>query len=243
MRSILFALALLCFNLLSAQDTLKLAVDNPGPRVGDEVELSFSFDFFSDHLKSQLNSEVEMKSSLSAFGSNSDKLIRRIEFTKQGKRTIGPFKFGFNGKTLTTDSISFDVAEKLPFEEGVWIRLISDYQDNKLLIVEQLVKNESDYSDNKNGFSYTIGGKMDEKTELVEIEEVSENGLEITFRSSKSKTRTKDGGDTYAAGLTYSFKKYQIEFDESFDGPFTLKKKHLINLPKKTSFDNIVISR
>ena len=234
---------LLCFNLLSAQDTLRLLVDNPEPRIGDKVELSFSFNFFTDELKNQLDDEVEMTNSSSVFGGQSDKFTRVIEFKRAGKHTIGPFKFDFNGRIIMTDSIVIDVAEKLPFEEGIWIRLTSDQEGNNFLIVEQLIENESDYSKNKDEFSYTVGGNMDDKTEFAEIEEVSENGVEINFRQSRSNTRTNDSDDIFAPGLSYSFKKYQIEFDNDYNGTFTLKKKHLKNFPKNTSYTEINISK
>lgn len=243
MRFIFLMAGLLCFNLLSAQDTLRLLVDNPEPRIGDEVELSFSFNFFTDDLKSQLSDEIEMTNSSSVFGGQSDKFTRVIEFKRAGKHKIGPFKFDFNGRMIMTDSIVITVAEKLPFEEGVWIRLTSDQEGNKFLIVEQLIKNQSDYSENEDGFSYTVGGKMDDNTEFVEIDEIKENGVKINFRQSRSNTRTNDSDDIFAPGLSYSFKMYQIKFDENYDGTFTLKKKHLKNFPKKTSFTEINISK
>ena len=242
MRFTLLMAGLLCFNLLNAQDTLKLLVDNPEPRIGDKVRLSLSFNFFTDELKNQLNDEIEMTNSSSLFGDQSDKFTRVIEFTKAGKHTVGPFRFDFNGRVITTDSIVIDVAKKLPFEEGVWIRLTSDREGNRFLIVEQLIKNKSDYSKNTDGLSYILGGEMDDKTEFVEIEEILEPGVRINYRQSNSTKRTNDSDD-FAPRLLYSFKMYQIEFDEGYNETFILKKKHLKNFPKKTSFTEINISK
>lgn len=244
MRYLLIIAGLICLNLLNAQDTLNLTLSNPEPRVGDKVELSFSFSFFTDDLENQIDDEIVMTASSSIYGiSSNDKFIRMLEFTRTGKHTIGPFKFDFNGKMIVTNSIIVNVAEELPFEEGVWIRLTSDKEGNKFLILEQLVNNTSDYSKEGNTTSYTVGGKLDENFEFAEIEPISEDGIRINFKMSKSNTRTRDNGDVYAPGLSYSFKKYQIEFDEGFDKTFVLKKKHLKYLPKNVRFSKIEIKR
>ncbi|GAB5524838.1 MAG: hypothetical protein Roseis2KO_27100 [Roseivirga sp.] len=242
MRYLSIIIGLLAFNLLSAQSTLELSIDNPEPRIGDKVELSFSFSFFIDEIRTQLSDDMVMTNAANIFGTGSDKFTRVLEFKRTGKHTVGPFKFDFNGKTIITDSINIDVAEELPFEEGLWIRLTSDQSGNKFLIVEQLVGNQSDYTEKENGFAYTVGGKLDEGTEFAEIEDLYEDGVTISFKQSRSNTRTSDQGDVFAAGLSYSFKKYKVEFDEGFNGVFTLKKKHLKNLPKKTSFKKLEIN-
>ncbi len=241
MKYLFFTIGLLCFNVLSAQDTLKLSVTNAEPRIGEKIQLSFSFEFFSDDLKSQLNDGIEMTSSMHVYGMQNDKFTRSLEFTKTGKHTIGPFTFDFNGKTIVTDSIVVNVAEKLPFKEGVWIRLISDQEGNKFLIVEQQIQNKSDVSKSKNGFSQTVGGKLDDKAEFVEIMDVSEPTIKISFRLGNVNTRMNDE-DMLAPGFTYSLKKYVVTLDEDYDGDFTLTKKHLKNLPKKTPFTEIEIT-
>lgn len=184
-----------------------------------------------------------MTNSFSVFGDSNDKFIRVIEFMNKKKYTVGPFKFDFNGKAILTDSIIIDVVEKLPFKEGVWIRYISDNNENKFLVVEQLIKNELNYSEDKDELSFTITNKIDDKTEFVEIEEISENGIKVNLKQTKNNIRTKDSNDIFAPGLSFSFKKYQVELNESYDGTFKLKKKHLKNFPKKTSFTEIIITK
>ena len=242
-KFLLLITGLFCFNFLSAQDTLKLTLDNYEPRVGDKVELSFSFNFFTDELKNQLADDVEMINSSSVFGNRSPKLIRVLKFSKPGKHTVGPFKFEFNGKKIVTDSIVVDVAEKLPYEEGVWVRLTTDNKGNKYLIVEQLIQNKSNFSKKKKTSSFTVGGDLGDGEEFAEVDKISEKGINFIFRSSRTNTRTKDDESLFGIGLSYSYKKYKIDFDDSFMGEFTLKKKHFKNLPRKKSFDSIIITR
>ncbi|UTW63223.1 hypothetical protein KFE98_03440 [bacterium SCSIO 12741] len=243
MRIPLLIITLLCGNLLSAQDTLSLELDNPAPRVGDKVEMSFPLDFLTDEIKGQLGEQIEMTHRSSAYGSQSDDFTQVVKFPEEGTYTVGPFHFEFNGKTWITDSITLNVAEKLPFEEGVWIRLIEDQEGNKFIIVEQLIQNKSDFSASKNQFSYTMGGVMDENTQFVEIDEISEEGISIDFTQSRSNTRREKEDDIFAPGLSYSFKKYKIKFSDDFEGTFVLQKKHLKNGPKKFKFSDISISR
>ena len=243
MKNILLIIGILCFNLLKAQDTLKLTIDNPEPRVGDKVELSFLFNFFTEDLKGQLNDDIILSNFPDFFGSQNDNFTKTIEFTKTGFKTIGPFKFDFNGRTIITDSIIIDVAEKLPFKEGLWIRLTSDHEGGRFLIIEQLITNKSDYTQNERGTTYTIGGKLNENIEFTEIEEINEDGIKIEFRQSKSNTVTNNSEDFSTPGLTYSYKKYEVKFHEEFNDTFILKKKNLKNFPKKVSFSNIEIKR
>lgn len=243
MRNILLIIGLVSINIANAQDTLMLSLDNSSPRVGDKVELSFSFDFFTRDFADQMSDDIIVSNSSSIFGAASDDFMRTLEFTQTGTQTIGPFKFDINGKTILTDSITIDVAKALPFKEGAWMRITSDPEGNKYLIIEQLIKNESNYAETDNGYTYSVGGEMNEKTEFAELGEIYEEGLSINFRQSKSNTRTNDDEDIFAPGLSYSYKRYHIETTDRFSGTFALKKSHFKNLPKKAYATDLVITK
>lgn len=243
MRNILLFIGLLSFNFVDAQDTLELEISNPAPRIGDEVELSFSFDFFTDDINKQLNDDIILSSASPIFGGSSQNFDQVIEFTKTGTQTIGPFKFEFNGSTIVTDSITLIVEDELPFEEGAWLRIIRDQEGNQFLIIEQLIQNKSNYQETENGYLYSVGGEMDEETEFAELNEVNEPGLSISFSRSVSKSRSAENDDIFAPGMTYSFRKYEINFTDNFKGTFILKKRHFKNLPNRVHFTDLRVKR
>lgn len=241
MRSILFLASLFCVTVLQAQDTLKLSINNPAPRLGEEVELSLSLDFLAKEIESQLNDGIDLLDSPSYSGGK--KLLTKLVFSNVGVQQVGPFQFNFNGKEMLTDVLTVDVAEKLPFEEGVWFRSVTDSKGDQFLIIEQYMNNESNYQKEELGFSYTVGGVLGEGKKYVEIDDTSKYGIEFDFKQSNSTTKREEGSDPFSVGMSYSFKKYLIVFDDSFSGSFTLKKKHLKNVPKKTAIENIVITK
>ena len=234
-----------CYSLQAENiptDTVKIEIDNAAPRVGDKVELSFDIQFLNDEIQKQLPHGVKLEATTSTFGEQTSKLKKVINFEKSGSYTVGPFSFEFNGRKIVTDSIEVNVAEALPFKEGVWVRYI-ETPTEKYIIVEQLLGNKSDYKKTDNGFSYTVGGVSD-KAEVVEIIENPATGLEIRMKRSVTTTKTKEG-DIFTPGLTYSFKKYEITMSSEFKGNFKLKEKHLKNVPKKTKveIDSFEINR
>lgn len=240
MRKII-TLLLVVFSIHSyAQDTLKLRVDNPQPRVGDEVELTFNVDFLTDELKKQMTDGVELTKSKSHFGNEASDFKRVLEFKKSGKYTIGPFEFEFNGKKIVTDSIVINVAEKLPFVEGVWVRYYES-DGKKYIVVEQLIENKSDYKKSKNGYTLTVGGTKSDRDKFAEIVENPEKGISINRVYSTTKTITKPGAEIGEAGLSYSFIKYEVDIDEDFEDIFTLTKKYFENLPRKAKIESIEI--
>jgi hypothetical protein len=222
MKHLLLFIGLIISNLLSAQDTLKLMLNRPAPRVGDEVELSFSLNFLTEDLKRQLNDEIELGNSPYAYSGIKDAFLKTIQFNSPGKHTIGPFQFNFNGKSIITDSIVVDVAQKLPFEKGVWVRVVSDADGKQYIIIEQLSRN---------------------LTNLAELKAIAEKGIEISYAASISSSRRRESEDKSGPKLSYSYKKYRIDFSDDFNEPFILKKEHFSNFPKKAEFKEIAVSK
>lgn len=243
MKYLLITFTLLLFASISAQDTLKLKISNREPRVGDELELSFSFDFFTNEINSQFKSDIEMSKSNSIYGNQNDEFTRIIAFKTVGQHVVGPFKFDFNGGKIVTDSIIVDVIEKLPFEEGLWIRLATDQYGSKYLIVEQLIQNVSDKNQKKRGASYTVGGVMSDDQEFVEITGIDTEQLNVFFKQSSTTTIIKDNATEFDEGLSFSYSIYEIEFMYAFKGKYVLQRKNLKNLPKKSPFKELIIER
>lgn len=247
MNRIRAALLFICFlnslNLIAQQETLKLKLDNYEPRVGENVKLSFDFEFFTKSFEQQLNPNIIIVDNLSLMGLNESEFSKTIKFPKAGNTTVGPFKFNINGKDYVTDSISLRVLDKLPFKEGFWCRLVTDNHGNKFLILEQYTQNEITYTKTKDGFSVSEKVKKGAPSDPVEIVKIQEKGIEINFAYSSSSTVHPDDFDFSKPGMSYSIKKYQIVFDEDFSGSFTLSVNHLKNLPKQFSFDDILITR
>ena len=143
---------------------------------------------------------------------------------------------------MVTNSIELNVAEELPFKEGVWVRYI-ETEKEKYIIVEQLLSVKTDYKKNSDGFSYSIGGNMNDYN-FVEIMDSPTKGLDVMMKYSQSKPKGKNG-NIFDASMMYSFKKYIVTTTDDFKGKFELKEKHLKNIPKKTKveIDNVVIEK
>ncbi len=241
MKSLLLLVVLFHFST-QAQDTLALTIDNPAPRVGDEVRFTFPFDFFTDEIENQLGDDADFTDAIGHYGLRNNEYSGTVTFKEAGTHTIGPFHFEFNGQKIVTDSVVIDVAKKLPLTEGAWIQVISDQEGNYFLIVEQLIRNEANntaYTE-----SYSVSEGLDEGDSYAELSEQNFPELNASFSQSKSSTRyDSDQNDPFAPGFTYSFKKYNIHLSDKFSGSFTFRKKYFKNLPQKTHIKNLTITR
>ncbi|MFD2567332.1 hypothetical protein [Pseudotenacibaculum haliotis] len=217
---------------LFGQEKLSIEIDNPQPRVDQRVTFSINIDFLASYLKKELGKNIELTRSKSIFGSQSDDFERVVVFKKAKKYKVGPFNFEFNGKKYTTNTIEIKVLPKLPMEEGLWLRL-AEFEGDKYLILEQLVKNRPNKTINENGgYTHTIGGVKPEGIELADLNENLTEGIHLDFYSSSSNTLTPEGAELFDIGYTYSIKKYEITFDENFEGDYKISEKDIKNLPK-----------
>ena len=231
MKKITLLLFIICSIKTFGQEKLKIEIDNPEPRTGQSVTFSINVDFLANYLKNEFGKSIELTRSKSIFGSQSDDFERVIVFNEAKKYKIGPFNFEFNGKKYTTNIIEVNVLPKLPMKEGLWLRL-AEFEGDKYLILEQLIKNKSNKIENENGgYSHTIGGVKPEEIELADLNETPIKGINLSFYSSSSNTITPDGAGLFDVGYTYSIKKYKVEIDESFDGNYKISEKDIKNLP------------
>ena len=243
MKRITLLLLIFCSLNAIGQKKLEIEIDNPEPRVGQSVTFSINVDFLTDYFKKELGRNIEFTRSTSIFGMQSDDFERVIIFEKAKKYEIGPFDFEFNGKKYTTESIEVNVLPKLPMENGLWLR-ITEFDGQKYLILEQLISNESNKTNNENGgYSHTIGGVKPEGKEFSELNEELTDGIELSNYSSSSNTLRPENAELFDVGFSYSIKKYKIKFDENFNGEYIISEKDFTGLPENFDIGKIKIEK
>lgn len=242
MKLFLSIFSILAVLSLYSQDTIQLKLDNYCPRVDDNIELTFAFDFFEEIVTKQLAEDINIVEGSSFSMEDENAFVRNISFSKSGKKTVGPFNFEFNGKAYTTDAITVDVGEKLPFKEGVWVRMGISADGEKVIVLEQYVKTKTKTTKTKNGFSTSTSSSLGDD-DYAKIWDLNEPGLNIRFTSSHRSTRSEDGDIFSENGMMYSISNYVVEFEDSFSGTFILKKKHYKNIPFGSKIKSIEISR
>lgn len=224
-----------CFS----QETLKLEINNPQPRVGQTISLKFDISFFTDFIESQIERKSKVETSI--LYSSTNKFERNLIFQEAGVHIIGPLHFNINNKNYSTDTLMVTVVKPLLPQEGLWVRYV-EQNGRKYMLVEQMTANGFSYQEKENGFSYTMKAELDEGEELAELVDVSVKGVRFNFRNSSTKFVRSEGAKMSEPGFRYSFKKYDIEFDDSFSGELKLLKKHFINFPAKTKLKKIIIT-
>jgi len=244
MKKLTLLLLFLCSIYTNGQESVKIEIDNPEPRVGQKVTFSTNLDFFTEYLKEELGNNIELTRSTSIHGMQSDNFVRVVIFKEAKKYQIGPFEFEFNGKKYKTNSIEINVLPKLPYENGLWLRL-TEFNGKKYLILEQLIGNISDKKDDESGnsYSHTIGGVRPQGVEFAELKEKLTNGLELSNYSSASYGLSPENSKLFDIGFSYSLKKYRVKFKDNFIGKYKLTEKDIINLPEKYSIGKIVLKR
>ena len=243
MKRITLLLLIFCSLNAVGQKKLEIEIDNPEPRVGQSVTFSINVDFLTDYFKKELGKNVEFTRSTSIFGMQSDDFERVIIFEKAKKYEIGPFDFEFNGKKYTTETIEVNVLPKLPMENGLWLR-ITEFDGQKYLILEQLISNKSNKTDNENGgYSHTIGGVKPEGKEFAELNEELIKGIELSNYSSATNTLNPEGAGLFDVGFSYSIKKYKIKFDEDFKGNYIITEIDFKNLPEDFDIGKINLKK
>ena len=243
MKKITILLLLFCSLHIIGQTKLDIEIDNPEPRVGQEVTLSINVDFLNNYFKKELGKNIDVTGSPSIFGSSPDEFQIEIIFEKAKTYNLGPFDFEFNGKTYTTNTIEVNVLPKLPIENGLWLRQ-TVFEGEHYLIIEQLISNKSDKTENENGgYSHTIGGVIPEGKEFAELNKNLTQGIQLSNYSSATNTMRSDDSELFDVGFSYSIKKYKIKFEENFKGEYVISESDFNNLPKKFDIKNITVKK
>ena len=237
--TVIIVLCINPYNIYS-QDFLNLKINNPQPRVDQEVKLSLNIEFFIENFKTQLGEKIELSNSGSVHELSNNDFNRMIKFNQIGLHKIGPIKFEFNGKKYISDSIFVTVVEKLQIKEGIHLRYVK-FDNKHHLILEQMINNQSDYTTTEDGYKYTVGGVKPEGKKFAELIETPVPGVKINFTNSYSSSVKPEDANIFDAGLSYSIKFYEIEFSDDFKGIFILNKSHIINLPVDEKIEEIQI--
>jgi len=132
--SLQFFLSIL-FSLNLFGQNFKISVDNPIPRLGDEIELKLNINIFDDLLKDKLPPGIAIGKKSPAFN---DEAKTVIQVKKKGKFKIGPFDFEFQGKYYKSDSIELLVLDSIGRKEGVWINY-AKLNGSQVLVIDQQI--------------------------------------------------------------------------------------------------------
>ncbi|HYG36991.1 MAG TPA: hypothetical protein VD908_00165 [Cytophagales bacterium] len=240
-RNSLIILFLSLSTLCRAQDSISISIENPQPRVEEKVVLSIDLQFLTKRIAEKLGSKITLTNINSIHGIESTDFDRIITFHEPGDYIVGPFLFNIDGKQYLSNAIKVQVIEKLPVQEGIWVRYI-ETGGERMIIVEQMINNKSDYKKTKKGYSMTMGGvKGDE--EFAELMEESYKGYKIISSSSNSSTVREEGKDLFTPGFSYRFKSYGLELLPDYQGPIIISEKDFQNFPSKYKMTPIKIEK
>ena len=217
---------------------------NPIPRLGDEIEITFSLkkeDLTALATKEKKTPEEQDILADNHIGNGSFK-INKVA-TDTGTVTIGPFSFTFGERTYHTGVLTLKVYPKLPsnIRQGMWMRYV-EIGDHGYLITEQRVDTKPKTEKTSSGVSFSMGGG-DVAYAALDKTKMEKLGLKIIARSTDTATDTVDkiGDELFSDVVNYKRCTYTIEKQKSFKGPIELNKKLFDNFPDQVYTDDIVI--
>ena len=117
--------------MAQSQVRSRVQVSNPAPRVGDLIDVMVYFDTL-------VHNEREYIDDTRNYFLKSNIAINTVA-TKIGRIWIGPFTFKINGRELTTDSVSIDVAEALVGDSNRFIIRQVSFEGDDYLVTEQVI--------------------------------------------------------------------------------------------------------
>jgi hypothetical protein len=221
----------------------KLETNNPIPRQGDEIEITFSINEADlGHLEGKEKKTMEEFNAIwdNNVGSGSFKIKELM--TDTGTVKIGPFSFTLDEKVYTTNILTLKVYPKLPndIKDGIWIRY-AKYGDKGFLIVEQRVSNTPKVENSSTGrtVSYNNDGVAFAELDQVKFETY---GVDINFTSTNSSMQTLDNdGDMLSGNVSYKISTYTFKFKPNFKGLIKVDKHLFNNFPDNLMTDKIEV--
>jgi len=240
----------LCIASASAySQSVELKVNNPMPRVGDNLYVSFEINPEKTELqKGIVNITAKEKKSASPFkmctdpdytiGSGSLSLKKKLE--KTGNLQFGPFSFNIDGKNYKSGLLNVIVYPELPKEKnGVWISYIKSGEDNYVIIEqriegydEKLFGRSPSLLNNDNVFVRVVDSLTNKPNrDIVFVGGVSSLGTRYIDNDSKNKD-----GQFMQRTLVY-----KVWTSEKYKNDFMLGREQLLNLPEKSDFSPILI--
>lgn len=207
-----------------------LEANNPFPRVGDELEITYKIkkDTIASKepksLKEQLK-EIREKE----LGSGTLKFTNYI--TSAGKNIIGPIAFTVNDREVKSNTITLEFDKPLPdVTSGIWIRQLS-YEGQEYLVIEQRISGEwIKTQKSPNTTSLEFKSKSNDFVEIDE-EQIDDHNIDFTLTHSTSKSQEVEAGDN-SETVNYKVSVYKLTKTNSFRPPFKLDKSKLKYLPE-----------
>lgn len=218
---------ILYFFLFTVFSTLKIVgqssmvlIQNPLPRIGDEIEIEFAIS--SDSVKD-----------LKAKGGS-------IKFKKvlsdTGKIVIGPFIFREGKQLYHTDSAVLHVDKALPLEaEGIWLHS-GFYAGQQYLVVEQRIPGEWKVKRGENWSSSFVPAYE----EFAELDLTTLKGVNLQFMSSWSGSKSMYLGE-FSGKIDVMYKCYVYRIRNFSSDSSKIEKGNFINFPKKVKMEEFIL--
>jgi hypothetical protein len=221
MRANIFLLSAFLSLSASAQ-VARLDIDNPAPRAGDDIRVTFTVD-------KEPQGDTRSKKDRTGFGDI--KITTTLADT--GSMVIGPFKFTIRNKEYTTQVLTIQVYPPLPSDakDGIWMREV-DFNGDHFLIIEQRLSGQRK-KEQKQDAEITIGFNSDPQFASLDEDKFEANGLDIISSSSRS---GKHGSDVSFTVATFKFKK-----TDAFKGKLKIDRKVLRDVPDNVTVESIWI--
>jgi len=218
---------------------------NPIPRLGEEIQITFSLrkqDLTSLAEKDDMTQEERDILADNFIGSGSFKTNKVA--TDTGTVTIGPFSLTFGERTYHTGVLTLKVYPKLPsnIRQGMWMRYV-EIGEHGYLITEQRVDTKPKTEKTSTGVSFSMGDAADVAYAELNKSKMEKLGLKIISSSTNTATDTVDkiGDEIFSGTVNYKRCTYTIEKQVNFKGPIELTKKLFDNFPDQVYTEDIVI--
>ncbi len=228
--SLLFS-TLLSLNYSHSQE-IELELQNPAPRVGEDIEV----------LLKLKHPSTEDENSEDYYFMNNNLVEGTLSINQKaeesGELSFGPISFSLNGKKYTSNSLTVMVDDALPeTNKGIWIRQVN-YNGKSLLIIEQRIPNEWKKK-GKNEMSFDNEGLefLELKQESLHQDDLRFN---FTFSTSTSQQIKQDGGSE-GEMVSYQMMIYEIEKADTYSGEFQLEESHFLHFPKGVKLEPFII--
>jgi len=127
-------LAIISFNSFG-QTSLNVEVSNPEPRINEYIELKFDLGMIDSIFNLKLDSMT-----LNPNPFYETFIEKSLSFSNLGLHKLGPFYLELNGVKYISDTISINVINSLPQEEGIWLRFVKNNKNDHLIILEQIIR-------------------------------------------------------------------------------------------------------
>ena len=218
-----------------------LDLNNPAPRVGDEIEITVYF-------QKQILKVNEGKKTHNDWKAIQDNNLGKGELKfydnvlDTGLIKIGPLKFTINNKEFTSETLTIRVYPILPnSKDGIWSRLVA-FKGEIFLILEQRVSNQwkpQVKSDDEHSFTHSSDGI---NWAEIDIEGLKQFGVNLEQVNSNIRSEIVDKNDTFGSGTaSYKLTKYKVTKQSNFKDKLRITKELFINYPDKIELPITII--